>query len=88
MFSFAFSEKGWIVDATCSLAPLEQALMPLITIPARIYGLENSKGALGVGMDADLLTIDPASFEIRNVVALGSVAVRNKIVEKKEYFES
>jgi len=67
--------------------PLEQALMPLTTTPARIYGLENSKGALRVGMDADLLTIDPASFEIRDVVALGSVAVRNKIVEKKGYFE-
>jgi adenine deaminase len=61
--------------------------MPLTTTPARIYGLENSKGALRVGMDADLLTIDPASFEIRDVVALGSVAVRNKIVEKKGYFE-
>ena len=67
--------------------PLEQALMPLTTTPARIYGLENRKGALRVGMDADLLTIDPASFEIRDVVALGSVAVRNKIVEKKGYFE-
>lgn len=67
--------------------PLEEALKPLTSTPARTYGLENRKGALRVGMDADLLTIDPALFEIRDVVANGEVAVRNKIVEKKGYFE-
>lgn len=67
--------------------PLEEALKPLTSTPARTYGLENRKGTLRVGMDADLLTLDPASFEIRDVVANGEVAVRNKIVEKKGYFE-
>jgi beta-aspartyl-dipeptidase (metallo-type) len=68
--------------------PLEQALQPLTTTPARIYGLETRKGAIGVGMDADLVVIDPASFSIRDVVARGAVAVKGEKVVKKGYFEA
>lgn len=68
--------------------PLEQALRPLTTTPARVYGLESRKGALKVGMDADLVVIDPASFSIRDVVARGCVAVRNGRALKKGYFEA
>jgi beta-aspartyl-dipeptidase (metallo-type) len=68
--------------------PLEQALRPLTTTPARIYGLDGRKGALKVGMDADLVVIDPSSFSIRDVVARGSVAVKSREALKKGYFEA
>ena len=68
--------------------PLEEALQPLTTTPARIYGLETSKGALKVGMDADCVVIDPGSFTIRDVVARGAIAIRNSTVVKKGYFEA
>lgn len=68
--------------------PLQEALKPLTTTPARVYGLEGRKGALGAGMDADLICIDPASFAIRDVVARGALVVENGIVVKKGYFEA
>ncbi len=68
--------------------PMEQALQPLTTTPARIYGLETRKGALRVGMDADLVVIDPSSFTIRDVVARGAVVVKNREAVKKGYFEA
>lgn len=67
--------------------PLEQALLPLTTTPARSYGLEKKKGALYPGMDADILVIDQTKFTIRDVIAAGEIAVRNHIIEKKGYFE-
>lgn len=67
---------------------MEQALQPLTTTPARIYGLETRKGALRVGMDADLVVIDPSSFTIRDVVARGAVVVKNREAVKKGYFEA
>jgi len=60
----------------------------LTTTPARIYGLDGRKGALKVGMDADLVVIDPSSFSIRDVVARGSVAVKSREALKKGYFEA
>jgi len=68
--------------------PLEEALQPLTTTPARIYGLETRKGSLRVSMDADLVVIDPASFSIRDVVARGAIAIKNKEAVKKGYFEA
>jgi len=68
--------------------PLEQALRPLTTTPAGIYGLETRKGTIKVGMDADLVVIDPSSFSIRDVVARGAVAVKNRESIKKGYFEA
>jgi beta-aspartyl-dipeptidase (metallo-type) len=68
--------------------PLEEALQPLTTPPARIYGLETRKGSLRVSMDADLVVIDPASFSIRDVVARGAIAIKNKEAVKKGYFEA
>jgi beta-aspartyl-dipeptidase (metallo-type) len=68
--------------------PLEEALRPLTTTPARIYGLETRKGSLRVSMDADLVVIDPASFSIRDVVARGAIAIKNKEAVKKGYFEA
>ncbi len=68
--------------------PLEEALKPLTVTPARIYGLEGKKGTLRVGMDADLITIDPVSFSIRDVVARGQIAMEAGAIVKKGYFEA
>ncbi len=68
--------------------PLEEALRPLTTTPARVYGFEGRKGALRVGFDADLIAIDPTSFSIRDLVARGAIAVRNGVAVKKGYFEA
>jgi len=67
--------------------PLHEALKPLTSTPARIYGLETRKGEIRSGMDADLIIIDPTSFSIRDVVARGAIAVKSKVVVKKGYFE-
>lgn len=67
--------------------PFEEALMPLTSTPARLYGLGGRKGALRVGADADILVLDPDEFAIRDVIAKGAVAVRDGKVEKKGYFE-
>ncbi|MCX7786120.1 MAG: beta-aspartyl-peptidase [Spirochaetes bacterium] len=67
--------------------PLEQALLPLTTTPARIYRLDQRKGMVEVGKDADLILLDPSSFTIRDVLSNGEWVVKNGIVEKKGYFE-
>lgn len=67
--------------------PLEQALQPLTTTPARIYRLDHRKGTVDVGKDADLILLDPSSFTIRDVLASGEWVVKNGVVEKKGYFE-
>ena len=67
--------------------PLEKALRPLTTTPARAYGLSGEKGTIDVNADADLLVLNPEDFEIRDVVACGQVMMKNGIIEKKGYFE-
>ena len=67
--------------------PLDRALRPLTTTPARVYGLSGVKGELTPGADADVLVLDPERMRIRDVLACGSVMVRGGRVEKKGYFE-
>jgi beta-aspartyl-dipeptidase (metallo-type) len=67
--------------------PLEKALGPLTTTPARVYGLAGVKGELKAGADADILVLDPAAMAVRDVLAGGAVMIRNRVVEKKGYFE-
>ena len=66
---------------------LEKALSPLTTTPARIYGLKGVKGELTAGADADILVLDPDKMIIRDVMAKGVIMVRNRVNEKKGYFE-
>jgi beta-aspartyl-dipeptidase (metallo-type) len=66
---------------------LEKALCPLTTTPARVYGLAGVKGELKVGADADILVIDPGKMAVRDVMAKGTVMVRNHVIERKGYFE-
>jgi len=67
--------------------PLERALRPLTTTPARAYGLAGVKGELKAGADADVLVLDPAAMAVRDVLARGAVMIRNRVIEKKGYFE-
>jgi len=67
--------------------PLEKALGPLTTTPARVYGLAGVKGELKAGADADILVLEPAAMAVRDVLAGGAVMIRNRVVEKKGYFE-
>ena len=67
--------------------PLEKALRPLTTTPARAYGLGGVKGELKAGADADVLVLDPAAMSVRDVLAGGAVMIRNRVIEKKGYFE-
>ena len=66
---------------------LEKALCPLTTTPARLYGLSGVKGELAPGADADILVLDPGRMTARDVLAGGTVMVRNGTLEKKGYFE-
>jgi beta-aspartyl-dipeptidase (metallo-type) len=66
---------------------LEKALCPLTTTPARVYGLSGVKGELIPGADADILVLDPGRMTARDVLAGGTVMVRNGTLEKKGYFE-
>ena len=67
--------------------PLEKALRPLTTTPARAYGLAGVKGELKPGADADILVLDPAAMAVRDVLAQGTVMIRNRAIERKGYFE-
>jgi len=67
--------------------PLEKALRPLTTTPARVYGLAGVKGELKAGADADILVLDPAAMAVRDVLSKGAVMIRNRVNEKKGYFE-
>jgi len=66
---------------------LEKALCPLTTTPARIYGLKGVKGELKAGADADIVVLDPDKMIIEDVMAKGVIMVRNRVIEKKGYFE-
>jgi len=66
---------------------LGKALRPLTTTPARIYGLQQKKGRIAVGADADLLLLDKNSLTLQGVIAKGQIMMRDGILEKKGYFE-
>jgi beta-aspartyl-dipeptidase (metallo-type) len=52
------------------------ALAVVTTTPARMLGLQGSKGRVAVGLDADLIVTDER-LRIRDVYALGAPMVRN-----------
>ncbi len=66
---------------------LEKALCPLTTTPARVYGLKGVKGELTAGADADIVVLDPDKMIIRDVMAKGVIMIRNRVIERKGYFE-
>ena len=66
---------------------IDKALRPLTTTPAKAYGLTGQKGEISVDAHADILVLDADTLEIRDVMAKGQIMMRNKILEKKGYFE-
>lgn len=70
----------------------EQAIEPAKMLatatlnPARILGLHN-KGRLAVGMDADLLMIDPDTMAIDSVFGAGRLLMRNGELQVRGKFE-
>ena len=67
---------------------MSEALKPLTVNPARIYGMARTKGKISPGADADLLVLDSASLQPRDVLAKGQIMVRDYEKVKKGYFES
>lgn len=67
---------------------LEKALRPLTTTPAKVIGLEKTKGRVAEHFDADLLVMDPATMEIRDVLAKGEIMIKNHQTVRRGYFES
>ena len=66
---------------------LSQALCPLTSTPAALYGLAGRKGEISAGADADLVVLDPATMGIAHVLAGGRVVKRDGSLVVKGYFE-
>lgn len=82
--SLLFELKRLVTDKGMDLG---KALRPLTTTPAKIYGLAGHKGSIAIGAHADTLVLDPDTLEIRDVMAKGRIMMRNKVIERKGYFE-
>jgi beta-aspartyl-dipeptidase (metallo-type) len=66
--------------------PLATALQPVTSSPARILKLRG-KGRIVAGADADITLLDPASLEVRGVVARGRWLMRDGEALVKGTFE-
>ena len=66
--------------------PLETALQVVTSNPARILKL-GGKGRLAAGADADVTLVDPATLEIRGVIARGRWMMRDGQLVVKVTFE-
>ena len=67
--------------------PLEQALTYVTSNVAEGLGLENKKGCVKIGADADLVLLDEA-FGIHTVIARGQVMMEEGVLLKKGTYES
>ncbi len=65
---------------------IEEALLPITKTPANILKLKN-KGEISQGKDADLVFVDEVSYEITDVIAMGSVMMRDGEILKRGTFE-
>ena len=65
---------------------LETALRTITRNPAEIYQLKG-KGRIQPGFDADLVLVDPDTFEIDTVIAKGRVLMRKKQLQVRGTFE-
>lgn len=67
--------------------PLEEILKLVTSNPAKRAGIDQNKGSLEEGKDADLLVID-GDFKIETVMAKGQVMIHQDKVLVKGTFES
>ncbi len=66
---------------------MKRRFVPLTTHAGPDVRVSGVKGELKAGADADILVLDPAAMAVRDVLAGGAVMIRNRVVEKKGYFE-
>jgi N-acetylglucosamine-6-phosphate deacetylase len=59
---------------TLADVPLKEAVSMMTATPARMIGLENSKGSIAPGMDADLVLFDEL-IQVRQVMVGGRMLV-------------
>jgi len=57
--------------------PVPQAVQMMTATPARIMGVQGSKGTLAGGMDADI-TICDEQFNVKAVMVMGEILYREK----------
>ena len=65
---------------------IEEALLPITKNPANILKLKN-KGEISQGKDADLVFVDETSYEITDVIAMGSLMMREGEILNRGTFE-
>lgn len=66
--------------------PLEVALQVITSNPARILKMK-TKGRVAAGLDADLVLLDPATLDVRSVMAKGRWLMRDGTALVKGTFE-
>jgi len=66
---------------------MAKALRPFTTTPAQLYGLDQRKGTLSVGYDADILLLDPHKMSASSVIAKGKILKKDNQLLHKGYFE-
>jgi N-acetylglucosamine-6-phosphate deacetylase len=62
---------------TLAEIPLEDAVKMISATPARILGVQNKKGSLSVGKDADILIFDD-TITISMTMINGNIVYQNK----------
>lgn len=65
---------------------METAVKPFTINPARNIGVEDTKGRIKKGWDADILLIDD-KFQLDTVIAKGEVLMKNSKIQKYGLFE-
>ena len=97
-----FDDKGKLIKiGICSVAslyeevkeciktyniPIEEAIKVITSNVAKILKLKN-KGCIEVGKDADLVLVDEKTLEIKTVIAMGEMMVKDGEVTVKGTFE-
>lgn len=78
--------RGTLCELLARGMPLEQALAPFTSNPARLLRLAG-KGEIAVGADADLVSLD-ATGDVQSVIIGGAVHVRGGVAERHGTFET
>ena len=66
--------------------PIEEALKVITSNVAKVLKLKN-KGAIKAGKDADLVLVDEKTLEIKTVIAMGKIMIKDGKVIVKGTFE-
>jgi len=90
VYKMGVGTAGALLATLCELLargmPLEQALAPFTSNPARLLRLAG-KGEIAVGAHADLVSLD-ATGAVQSVIIRGAVHVRGGVAERHGTFET